>query len=58
VKIPFGIIEAPSAYDWAQEFIGLIPWKEEDVGNAAPLGPCWQTPWNNIGANSGQTIYP
>jgi len=36
-----------SVFDWP-----------EDVGNAAPLGPCWQTPWNNIGTNSGQTIYP
>jgi len=50
VKIPFGIIEAPSAYDWAQELIGLIPWKEGDVGNDAPFGPADNAGWDKIGS--------
>jgi len=30
----------------------------EDVGNVAPVGPSYQQPWDDIGSNSGQDVYP
>jgi len=30
----------------------------DDVGNVAPVGPPYQQPWDNLGPDSGQDIYP
>jgi len=37
------------------DFLHLLP---ADVGNVAPVGPPYQQPWDNIGPDSGQDVYP
>ena len=38
--------------------LGIDVGLPENVGNIAPYGPAYQPPWNKIGPNSGNSIYP